>query len=72
MQEVKLWASRNMAYRERPFLCAGQKIRVKGGVMEGLSGILAKDATNEWLVLSVGALDHSIEVKVTGYEYEIL
>jgi transcription antitermination factor NusG len=69
---VKEWSSRNAPCRRRPYLNAGQRVRIRGGALDGMQGSVTRDAVDVWLVLSVGALDQSLEIKITGYEYDVL
>lgn len=47
-----------------PFLKAGQRVRVERGVMAGLEGTLARDASAWRVVVSVEALQRSVAVEV--------
>jgi transcription termination/antitermination protein NusG len=69
---VREWSERNAPCRKRPYLRAGQRIRIRGGALDGMQGAMVRDAVDVWLVLSVGALDQSLEIKITGYEYDVL
>ena len=47
-----------------PFLCAGQRVRVKNGVLAGLEGTLVRDTSAWRVVVCVEALQRSIAVQV--------
>jgi len=53
-----------------PFLKIGQRVRVRGGALEGLEGILVSRNGNHTLVISVDAIERSLAVRVEGYEVE--
>jgi len=53
-----------------PFLKIGQRVRIRGGALEGLEGILVSRNGNHTLVISVDALQRSLAVRVEGYEVE--
>lgn len=51
-----------------PFLKIGQRVRVQGGALDGIEGILsARNGENE-LVVSIEAMGRAISVKVDGYD----
>ena len=51
------------------FFRTGQRVRVRGGCLDGVEGILAKDAGQK-LVISVVCLQRSVSVQIEGYELE--
>lgn len=54
-----------------PFVHAGQRVRVKGGCLNGLEGILVHHENNK-LVISIGSIQRSLAVEIAGYELEII
>ena len=55
-----------------PFLKAGQKVRIRGGSLDGLEGILAERNTDKTLLISVEAIERTIAIQVEGYDIELL
>src|SRR5579862_9944758 len=55
-----------------PFLQIGQRVRIRGGALEGLEGILVSRSGNQTLVISVDALQRSLAVRVEGYQVEAI
>ena len=53
-----------------PFLKIGQRVRIRGGALEGLEGILVGRAGNQTLVISIDAIQRSLSVRVEGYQVE--
>jgi transcription antitermination factor NusG len=53
-----------------PFLKIGQRVRVRGGALEGVEGILVSRNGNHTLVISVDAIERSLAVRVEGYQVE--
>ena len=48
----------------RPFLAAGERVRVEGGPLRGAEGILVREKGTEELVVSVSLLQRSVAVTV--------
>jgi transcription antitermination factor NusG len=55
-----------------PFLKIGQRVRIRGGALEGVEGILVSRNGNHTLVISVDAIQRSLAVKVEGYQVEAI
>ena len=53
-----------------PYLNAGQRVRVRGGSLNGMEGILVRHAGGDSLVVSVELLRRSVSIRVAGYEVE--
>ena len=52
----------------RPFLRTGQKVRIRGGALDGIEGILQEDTKH--LVVSIDCIQRSVAVRIEGYELE--
>lgn len=52
------------------FIPVGQKVRISGGALDGVEGILAANLGANKMILSVELLRQSIEVTVEGYRIE--
>lgn len=59
-------------YQERPYLHIGQRVRVCGGALDGLEGILTAENSDQSVVISVGLIQRSLSVRVAGYNVEPL
>lgn len=53
-----------------PFLKIGQRVRIRGGALEGVEGVLVSRAGNQTLVISIDAIQRSLAVRVEGYQVE--
>ena len=53
-----------------PFLCAGKRVRIRGGCLEGVEGILSEGIRGRRLVISVEILQRSLSIEVEGYRIE--
>ena len=55
-----------------PFLKVGQRVRIRGGSLEGLVGILVGRNRETKLVISVDAIQRSFSIQLEGYDVEVL
>ncbi len=57
-------------WRAYPFLKAGQRVRVRGGAMDGVEGVFVSENGDHSLILSVDAIQRSMSVRIDGYDVE--
>jgi transcription antitermination factor NusG len=54
----------------RAFLQVGQRVRIRGGCLDGLEGVLA-ESSQKTLVISIECIQRSLAVTIEGYELEL-
>lgn len=54
-----------------PFVSVGKRVRVRGGSLDGVEGILMLQGKDQRLVLSVELLQRSVCIRVEGYDIEL-
>ena len=67
---VRTLVDGGIPWSSHPFLKIGQRVRIRGGAMEGLEGILVSRSGNHTLVISIDAIQRSLAVRVEGYQVE--
>jgi transcription antitermination factor NusG len=58
------------AGRSHPFLKVGQRIRIRGGAMDGVEGVFLSENGDHSLIISVDAIQRSMAVRIDGYDVE--
>jgi len=58
------------AFEPYPYLKVGQRVRVRGGCLEGVSGVLMAVNGDRSLIVSVNLIQRSIAMRVEGYKVE--
>ena len=53
-----------------PFLKIGQRVRVRGGSMDGVEGILIARNGENSLIISIHAIQRSLAIRIEGYNVE--
>lgn len=67
---VRAVLSGSLAWSNHPFLKIGQRVRICGGALEGIEGVLTSRNGDKTLIISVDAIQRSIAVSVEGYRVE--
>jgi transcription antitermination factor NusG len=55
-----------------PFLKVGQRVRVRGGCLDGIEGIVTQNKGDARLILSIDLIQQSISVALHGYDLQPL
>jgi transcription antitermination factor NusG len=72
IETVRTLVSNGVASAPHPFLTVGDRVRIHGGALDGIEGILLSQDQGENLVISVRALERSLKVRIAGYQVEPL
>jgi len=72
IESVQRLLASNIRGVSYPFLRVGQRVRVRGGALDGVQGILTVHNGHKGLVISVDGIQRSLAIHIEGYDVEIL
>ena len=67
---VRILVNEQLPWCSHPFLKIGQRVRIRGGALDGLEGILESRKGDRRLIISVDAMQRSLAVQIEGYDVE--
>jgi transcription antitermination factor NusG len=67
---VRTLVGQQVPWSSHPFLQIGQRVRVRGGALDGVEGILLSRNDDNTLVVSIDAIQRSLAVRIQGYDLE--
>jgi len=70
MESLISIVSRNVPTVSHEFLRVGQRIRIRGGSLEGVEGILSAIQNEKCLVVSIDLIHKSVAIRLEGFEVE--
>ncbi len=70
IENINTLLASKVSYQERPYLQVGQRVRVCGGALDGVEGILSAENNDHSVVISVASIQRSLSVRVAGYNLE--
>jgi len=70
MEAVQAVVASNVPFTKHAFLKIGQRVRVRGGSLDGVEGILVAQNGSRDLVISVEPIQRSLSIRIEGYEVE--
>jgi transcription antitermination factor NusG len=72
IESLRKAISENVPCLPYPFISAGKHVRIRGGSLDGVEGILMRQGGNQSLVISVELLQQSVSIRVEGYDIELV
>lgn len=70
IENIRTLLKSMVPYTPCPFLKIGQRVRIRGGALDGVEGILLARNGNSSLVISVEPIQRSLAIKIDGYSVE--
>ena len=72
IESLQTAISENIPCYPHHFINVGRRVRICGGSLDGVEGILVRQGTDQSLVVSVELLHRSVAVRVEGYDIELV
>ena len=72
IETVRAVVAGNLPFTQHVFLKVGQRVRVRGGSLDGIEGVLVATNGTRNLVISVEPIQRSLSVSIEGYQVEPL
>jgi transcriptional antiterminator NusG len=69
---VRTLVDQKVPWVTHPFLQAGQRIRIRGGALDGVEGIFQSRNGEDVMIVSVNAIQRSLSVSIHGYNIEVM
>lgn len=70
IEDIRTLLTSKVAFEEQPFLKVGQRVRIRGGALDGMEGILSAHNDDRSLVISLEPIERSLSVRIQGYTVE--
>jgi transcription antitermination factor NusG len=70
LEDVRVLLANEIACKNYPFLKVGQRVRIRGGCLDGLEGILISENRDHSLVISIEAIQRSLALRIEGFDVE--
>jgi transcription antitermination factor NusG len=70
IEAVRLIIDRGISFLLHPFVREGQRVRIRGGCLDGVQGILTAKNADQSLIVSIEIIQRSLAIRVAGYRVE--
>ncbi len=71
IEDLRMLLAQNVPCALHAFLKIGQLVRIRGGCLDGLEGILEQSGHKN-LVISIECIQRSVSIQIEGYELELV
>jgi transcription antitermination factor NusG len=72
IESIRAILREKVPYGLHPFVRTGMKVRIRGGSLDGVEGILVGRNRDQSVVVSVQLLQRSLAIRVEGYQIELI
>ena len=70
IRDVRTVLQSNVPFEEHPFPRVGERVRIKGGCLDGVEGVLAAHKGDQSLMISIEPIQRSLSIRIQGYALE--
>jgi transcription antitermination factor NusG len=71
IEDIQTLLAQNVTCALHPFLSVGQRVRIRGGCLDGVEGILLAKNSDRSLVVSIELIQRSVSARIDGYDVEL-
>jgi transcription termination/antitermination protein NusG len=72
IESLRTAINENIPCFPHSYISAGRRVRIRGGSLDGVEGILERKGADQSLVVSVELLRRSVSIRVEGYDIELV
>jgi transcription antitermination factor NusG len=70
IESVRSILDQGVEFSLHPYLTVNQRVRIRGGSLDGVEGVLLAKNSDQSLVVSIDLIQRSVAIRVSGYELE--
>jgi len=70
IEHLQLLLQQKVPFSLHPFVQTGQRLRIRGGCLDGLEGLLLQNEKRK-LVISIESIQRSLAIEIQGYEVDL-
>jgi transcription antitermination factor NusG len=72
IEAIQTVREEGVSFEPCPYLSVGQSVRIRGGCLDGISGVLMAVNGDQSLIISVHVIQRSIAMRIAGYKVEAI
>ena len=71
ISDLQLLLQQKALFSLQPFAQPGQRVRIRGGCLQGLEGVLSQDHRGK-LLITIESIRQSVAIEIHGYELDLV
>lgn len=72
IEALQALVEHRVPFEPHPYLKIGQRVRIRGGCLDGIKGVLVVANSDQSLVVSVDLIQRSVAIRISGYNIEAI
>ena len=72
IEDIRVLLTSNAQYSLCPFLKVGQRVRIRGGCLDGVEGLLVARKGDRTLLISVEPMQQSLAINIQNYDVDAI
>lgn len=72
IRDIQKLLRSDVPFEEHAFPRVGQRVRIRGGCLDGVEGVLAAHNGDESLSISIEPIQRSLSIRIQGYALEVV
>lgn len=72
IEDLRTVLFHKMPCQPHPYLAIGKRVRIRGGALDGVEGVLTDHRDDQSLVISLDPIQRAVSIRIEGYELEVL
>lgn len=72
IHDIKTLLHHQVPFEEHPALHIGERVRIRGGSLDGVEGILQAQKNSRVLVISIDPIQRALSIDLEGYNVEVV
>lgn len=70
IRDIRTVLNYRVPFEEDALPAVGQRVRIRGGALDGVEGVLAANNSNQSLTIRLEPIQRSISIRIQGYQLE--
>jgi transcription antitermination factor NusG len=72
IEDLRAVIHHKMPCRPHPYLAVGRRVRIRGGALDGVEGVLTEQREDRSLVISLDSIQRAVSIRIEGYDLDVL
>jgi len=72
IEDLRAVIHHKMPCRPHPYLAVGRRVRIRGGALDGVKGVLIEQREDRSLVISLDSIQRAVSIRIEGYDLDVL
>lgn len=72
IEDLRSVIHHKMPCQPHPYVAIGRRVRIRGGALDGVEGVLTEQREDRSLVISLDSIQRAVSIRIEGYDLDVL